>query len=210
MLMFATPDPSPQPRRSDAGYTLIEIMAVCALVGIVAAMAVPQTASMMGGYRVKGDAQGINNLVSLAKMRAASLYSRSRVYADLNARTYRLQTWNKTTNQWVTEGGTNTLATGVTFGVGAITIPPPNTQAAIGQSPLCKDNAGGDIANTACITFNSRGMPVTNVVPPAGGVTGNSALYITDGVTVYGTTITTTPLIKMWWSPNSNNKWVRQ
>jgi hypothetical protein len=53
-------------------------------------------------------------------------------------------------------------------------------------------------------------MPVDNSLPPAGGVIGNSALYITDGVTVYATTITTTPLIKMWWSPNSDNKWVRQ
>ncbi len=196
--------------RSDAGYTLIEIMAVCALVGIVAAMAVPSTVSSMAGFRLKGDAEGINNMVSLAKMRAASLYSRARVYADLNARTYRLQTWDKTNNVWTNEGGTNTLATGVNFGFGAITIAPPNTQAAIAQSPLCKDNGGADIANTACITFNSRGMPVTNVVPPAGAVTGNSGLYITDGVTVYGTTITTTPLIKMWWSPNSDNKWVRQ
>ena len=208
--MFAARGPSPRRRHSEGGYTLIEIMVVCALVGIVAAMAVPSTQSMMAGYRLKGDAQGINNLVALAKMRAASLYSRARVYADLNARTYQLQTWDKTNNQWVADGGTNTLAIGVNFGVGGITIPPANTQAAIGQSPQCTDNAGGAVANTACITFNSRGMPVDNSLPPAGGVIGNSALYITDGVTVYATTITTTPLIKMWWSPNSDNKWVRQ
>jgi prepilin-type N-terminal cleavage/methylation domain-containing protein len=197
-------------KRSDAGYTLIEIMAVCALVGIIAAIAVPSTTTTMAGYRLKGDAEGINNLTSLAKMRAASQYSRARVYADLNAGTYQLQTWDKTNSVWTTEGGVKTLATGVSFGVGAITVAPPNTQAAIGQSPACTDNAGADIGNTACITFNSRGMPVANSLPPAGGVTGNSALYITDGITVYGTTITTTPLIKMWWSPNSNNKWVRQ
>jgi prepilin-type N-terminal cleavage/methylation domain-containing protein len=208
--MFASPGQSQGSRRSDAGYTLIEIMVVCALVGIVAAMAVPSTQTMMGGYRLKGDAQGINNMVSLAKMRAASQYSRARVYADLNARTYQLQTWNKANNTWVNDGGVMTLATGVTFGFGVINIPPANTQAAIGQSPQCTDNAGGAVANTACISFNSRGMPVTNALPPGGGVTGNSGLYVTDGVTVYGTTITTTPLIKMWWSPNSNNKWVRQ
>src|SRR5205085_2338421 len=110
----------PRPR-SDAGYTLIEILVVCALVGIVAAMAVPSTTTMMAGYRLKGDAEGINNLIALAKMRAASQYSRARVYADLNARSYQLQTWDKTNAVWTTEGGTNTLATGVNFGVGAIT-----------------------------------------------------------------------------------------
>ena len=208
--MFKRVHRVPRPHRGEAGYTLIEIMVVCALVGIIAAMAVPSTTSMMAGNRLKGDAESINNLVSLAKSRAAAQYSRARVYADLNARTYQMQTWDKTNNVWTTEGGVNTLSTGVNFGVGAITIAPPNTQAAIGQSPVCTDNGGANIANTACVSFNSRGMPVTNVLPPGGGVTGNSGLYITDGVTVYGTTITTTPLIKLWWSPNSNNKWVRQ
>src|SRR5438477_12084337 len=85
--MSVRPNYVPRPR-SDAGYTLIEIMVVCALIGIVAAMAVPSTQSMMGGYRLKGDAESMNNMVSLAKMRGASLYSRARVYADLNARTY--------------------------------------------------------------------------------------------------------------------------
>ena len=208
--MFQPVDgPQPQ-KRSDAGYSLIEMMVVCAMVGIVAAMAVPSTRSMMGGYKLKGDAEGINNMTSLAKMRAASTYSRARVYADLNAGTYQLQTWNKTANTWTTEGGVKTLANGVSFGFGAIAAPPANTQAAIGQSPQCTDNVGGAIANTACITFNSRGMPVTNVLPPGGGVTGNSGLYITDGTAVYGTTITTTPLIKFWWSPNNNSGWVRQ
>ena len=196
--------------RSQAGFTLIDMLVVVAIIGLVSAIALPSTTSMMNGYKIKGNAQALNNLVGLAKMRAAAQFSRARVYADLNARTFRLQLWNKTTNQWVDDSGVMALADGVTFGFTGITQPPPNSQAAIGQSPVCTSDAGAAIGNTACITFNSRGMPVTNALPPAGAVTGNSGLYITDGSAVYGTTISMTPLIKSWWSPARDNAWVRQ
>jgi prepilin-type N-terminal cleavage/methylation domain-containing protein len=196
--------------RSQAGFTLIDILAVIAIISLVAAIALPSTTSMMSGYKLKGNAQAINHMVGLAKIRAAAQFSRARVYADLNARTFRLQVWNKTTNQWVNDGGTQRLADGVTFGFTGITQPPPTTQAAIAQSPVCTNDAGANIANTACITFNSRGMPVNNSLPPGGAVTGNSGLYVTDGSAVYGTTVSLTPLIKSWWSPARDNGWVRQ
>jgi prepilin-type N-terminal cleavage/methylation domain-containing protein len=197
-------------RRSDSGFTLIEILVVVALIGIIAGMVVPQTSSMLGGYKLKGNGEALNNMVSLAKIRAAAQLTRARVRVDLAARTFQLQLWNRTTNQWVTEGGISQLSDGVSFGFAGIGTPPPNTQAAIGQSPVCIDEAGGNIAGTACLTFNSRGMPVANSVPPAGGVIGNNAFYITDGQAVYATTVTTTPFIKFWWSRNGQNVWVRQ
>lgn len=200
----------PRSQPTDSGFTLIEVLVVCALIGIVAAMVVPQTTSMMAGYKLKGNAEALNNMVMLAKMRAGSKYSRARVRADLGARTFQLETWNKTTSQWEPDGGVMQLGEAVTFGFAGIGTPPPNTQAVIGQSGPCTDDLGANVANTACITFNSRGMPVQNVLPPAGTVISNSALYITDGAAVYGTTVTMTPFITFWWSRNASNQWVRQ
>lgn len=194
----------------DAGFSLIETLLVVGVMGIIAGMAIPSTTSMMRVHRLKGDAESVHNLVALAKMRAASQFSRARVFVDMNTNSYSLQRWDKTTSTWVTEGPVTRTSSGVTFGFGTVAAPPPNTQATIGQSPNCTDNVGAAVGNSACVTFSSRGMPVSNVLPPGGGVVGNSALYLTDGSSFYGTTVTTTPLIKFWWAGKANSTWVRQ
>jgi hypothetical protein len=107
-----------------------------------------------------------------------------------------LERWNKTTNVWSAEE-TVPLSQGVTFSFGSIASPPPNTQATITFSPACRvgiDAASAEIANTACIVFNSRGLPVNG----AGIQFGGHALYLTDGVSVAAATVTATPRIRRW------------
>jgi hypothetical protein len=185
------------------------------LIGIVAAIALPSAASSSRGFRMKGNAQSIANLVALAKMRAAAVYSRTRIRADLAGRSLRLEVWvpadpaDKTVGSWVPEGGEVQLSTGVDFGVADRTDPPANTQAALGQSPECTAGdalSGATVPDTACIVFNSRGIPVNADGDPMGG----NALYITDGTGVYGTTITATPLVRQWWANSSTGQWVKQ
>jgi Tfp pilus assembly protein FimT len=173
---------------------------VVALIGIIAAIAVPVTGSAVSGQKFKNDAQAVTNLVGLAKMRASASFTRARVRANLTDRTFVLEVWNKTTNAWETDGDSTILANGVTFGFGAIATAPPNTQTAIGFSPACKNGivaGSADIGNTSCIVFNSRGLPVDGGGQPFGG----HAFYLTDGVAVSGTTVTATPRIRRWWTP---------
>ena len=201
----------------ESGFSLVDILVALALVGIVTAMAIPMSESASRGLRVKGDAQAVANMVALAKMRAASRFTRTRIRADLNTNSYRLEIWtpatpaDRTVGAWVVDGGTVRLSQGVTFGFGVLDQPPPNTQAAIGQSPACTaaDSLLGDalVANTACIVFNSRGVPVDNTI--AGAPVGGNGLYITDGSAVYATTITATPLVRQWWSNAGAVAWVQ-
>ena len=201
--------------RAQAGFSLVDILVAIALIGMVTAMAVPMADSSARSFRMRGDAQSIANIVALAKMRAASRFSRTRIRADLGANSYRLEVWDKTAARWVTDGDDVLLSNGVRFGFGGLAQSPPNTQAVIGQSPRCLNQAtleddDGDgaelVDGTACIVFNSRGVPVDTAGNPMGG----NALYITDGSAVYATTITATPLVRQWWSNVTAAAWVRK
>jgi prepilin-type N-terminal cleavage/methylation domain-containing protein len=188
------------------GFSMMEMLLVTAVVGIVAVIALPMTGRTVGGLRLKGDAQGLSNSVALTKMRAASSFSRARLYADLGMNWYMVQVWDKVADAWVTEGSPVRMSGAVSFSTGGIGQPPPNTQVAIAQSDPCFDGEGNAIGGTACIVFNSRGIPVDG----DGSPTGRNALYISNGVGVYGVTITATPLVRLWWAPAGRAAWVQQ
>jgi hypothetical protein len=59
------------------------------------------------------------------------------------------------------------------------------------------------IANSSCVTFNSRGLPVN----AAGVLYARHALYMRSTIGVFATTVTSTPLIRFWSSPNGNAVW---
>ncbi|HEY9461881.1 MAG TPA: type II secretion system protein [Vicinamibacterales bacterium] len=201
--------------RSERGYTLIEMMMVVGIIGVIAATVIPITDMSIRGSRLRGDAQIIRNLVGVAKMRASAQFTRARVMANLGnpqanppvPGSFVLQVWNKPANgnpgAWVNDGGVNQLSPGVSFGFAELNAPPPNTQVNIMQSPTCTNTltVADPIANTACVTFNSRGLPVD----ANGTLYPRHALYITGDDGVWGTTITTTPLIRFWSSPHLAN-----
>lgn len=209
--MTARIDQSPR-TSSDAGFTAIEMLTTAAFVCVLAALATPLMGNLIGAYRLSGDAHGLSNSVAVAKMRAASLFSQTRVYVDLGAGTYRIETWIKTgTPGWVTDGlsaatspgesagfGQTTVSSGVTFGFGSVSAAPSNTQGTIGQAALCReDDNTTTIADTACIIFNSRGLPVDSTGQP----TGSDALYLNDGTAVFGVTVGATGMIRLWRTP---------
>jgi prepilin-type N-terminal cleavage/methylation domain-containing protein len=183
--------------RAAAGFTLIEVMITCAISVIVAAIAVPMMTNGLHNFRLSGDARSITNTVSLAKLRAASDFSKSRVFVDIPTQSFHLEVWSKTTNAWVTEGGSSYLSSASeSFSFGVVGTPPPNTQGAIGFTQ-CLTAAGVAVANTACVVFNSRGIPVIDAAGTTGAPTANQALYITDGTAVFGVTVAATGVIKL-------------
>jgi type II secretory pathway pseudopilin PulG len=187
---------------AENGYSMLEVLMVVGITTVLAAMAVPMTSQTLGNFRLSGDARSLTNAAMLAKLRAASDFTQSRLYVDLNARTYHVETLQKNPAAWIADGGTTTLSWNVRFAWAGVATPPPNSQAAIGQAPACVTAAGAQIANTACVLFNSRGIPVDPVVgqpaPVVGAPTAADALYVTDNSAVYGLTLSATGLIKLW------------
>ena len=186
-------------RKPVGGFSAVELLLVVAIVIIVAGMAIPKMMSMAQNLRTAGDARDLNGTILMAKMRAASDFAQARVHADLNAQTFWVEVEPSGSSTWTTEGGTQFLSTGVTFGFGSLTTPPSNTQPTLAQAPACPG-----ISNTACVVFNSRGIPVDSTNTP----TNNDALYVTDGTSVTGVTVLATGLTQVWRSDASTANWI--
>src|SRR5262245_11478804 len=134
-------------RWSDSGFSMLEMLVGVGILSVVSLAALPMTLRTSAEFRLRSDAQNLNHSVGLAKMRAATRYTRERVYVDLSTNSYYLQRLDRTTtpNSWVTDDDVTKLSTGITFSTGAASGPPPNTQGALGQSPACLDNNGNAI-----------------------------------------------------------------
>ena len=193
--------------RDSAGFSLPELIVVTAVIGIIVGMAVPMFGSIVGNLRLNNDARGVANAAAMAKMQAAANFSRSRLYADLTAKTYHIEI-KASGGNWVSQGTTYTLSGNDSFGYASVSAPPPNTQTTIGQAALCLDNqvVPQTIEHTACIMFNSRGIPIDSTQAP----TGASALYVTDGTAVIGLTASATGILKMWRTGATTTSWLAQ
>ena len=203
IVMFAR-----SPASTVHGFSALELLVVVALTGVIAAIAIPMTGNALGYYRLSGDARSVSNAIAVTKMRAAATFSRARLYVDLNGKSFHVETWQKTgTPAWVAEGGSNYLNSQNSFGFGSVGSAPPNTQDPIGQAPACLDSSSNPIGNTACIVFNSRGIPVDS----SGAPTTANAMYLNDGATVYGSTVSATGMIRLWQTLlRSTPTWVLQ
>ena len=192
-------------KQKNRGFSIIEVVITVVVAGILSAIAVPAGLSIVEKLRSGGDVRSLGSTVSLAKMRAAANFTNARVYTDLSTGAYRVEVWNKA-GSWDTEGGNQSLSSNVSFGFGSLGSPPPNTQASIAQAPACLDNSSGTIANTACIFFNSRGVPVDST----GSSVGSGALYITDPSSVHGVTVRATGVIQTWRTDVATANWKRR
>jgi len=205
------------------GFSVIELLIVLLILLVVAAMAIPGYTSMTRYLRIAGDTRDLNEMVAQAKMRAAQDFTHARVNANLAANTLQIEVWDKTLNSgagcWKTDGDSvnqctstsspvQSLSPGVSFGFATASAGAPNPQAVIAQAPACSmgvagGTAGTSIANSACIKFNSRGIPVAS----NGSPTANDALYVTDSNTVNGVTLITSGLIQVWTTSASTTAW---
>src|SRR5689334_20599106 len=114
-------------RPRERGFTVTQLMTVMAIIGTLSAIAIPMTGNTLSNFRLSGDARKLQNAVSLAKMRAASDFSKARLFADLSTNSFRIEIWRKTgAPGWVTEGGRTTMYSADAFGFGNVGAPPLN------------------------------------------------------------------------------------
>jgi len=222
-------------KKHQTGFSLFEMLLVIAISFVLTAIAVPEYLAAVRYLRITGDLRDLNGVTAQAKMRAASNFTRARVYADLTNNTYQMQVWNKTggaggTGCWVADVDSSTtciaftnapapsgagnlqFAPGDAYGFGNLTAGPTAGQTAISQAASCYPGAantpdgGSSMANTACIEFNSRGIPIDNTSAPVA----SGALYLTNGSVVVGVTASATGSIQTWQCPVGQTTWSAQ
>jgi prepilin-type N-terminal cleavage/methylation domain-containing protein len=195
------------PASTTHGFTALETLFVVALIGVTAAIAMPLSGNALGYYRLSGDARNVSNAISVTKMRAAATFGRARIYVDLSTKSYHVETQKNASSPWVADAGYNYLNSQDSFGYGVVDSAPSNTQTTIGQAPPCLDASNNPISNTACIMFNSRGIPIDT----SGSPTGSYALYLTDDTAVYGATLSATGMTRLWRTlPTVTPTWILQ
>lgn len=195
-------------RGGQGGFSLLELILAMGIAIIISAMALPKVMTMIQNLRTSGDASSLNSAILLAKMSAASDFARARVYVDLSANTFHVEVYTSGDTQWRTPGGTQSLSKNVTFGYGSLTSAPSGV-ASLTQAPACLEKdmlASNTYPNTACIMFNSRGIPVDNSMV----ATPNDAIYVTDGQSVTGVTVSATGLTKVWRTDASGANWIQR
>jgi type II secretory pathway pseudopilin PulG len=213
--------------KRQAGFSTLELLVVITMSAIITAIAVPAYVKTAAYLRAAGDIRSINGLTALAKMRAASDFTHARVFADLNGGTFQLEVWDKTGNGgagcWFADldvnracltyssgrpsGPVNTLAQGDTFGFGTLASGPTPGQPTPSQAGACLDNSNASLgANTACIVFNSRGIPIDATNSPVA----TGAFYLTNGAVVNVVTVSATGSMQTWSSPADTAYWYGQ
>jgi Tfp pilus assembly protein FimT len=191
-----------------AGFHLIELMAVVAIMMVAAAIAVPNLVTSLRSYRTASDARALSSQMALARLRAANRFTRARV--RLSGTAYVIETQSNPpapcdTATWVNEAtnaatgtigsataGANLLGSHVSFSTGGLSTAAPPLTGAPAQPA------------SNSVFFNSQGIPVDC----NGNTVAGYAVYMTNAAgDVYAASVFPSGKVSAW--KYTNGRWTQ-
>ena len=147
--------PTARRRVSEAGFSLVELSVILAVLGVIAALAIPSFRSIMPRVRLDNNALLLVNEINLMRREAIAKSTDFRVVFDPGSETYSLQRRDSVTGVW----------------------------AVIGASRLSGTDLEGVTGFSAPVTLVAQAGGAVNVPPVVGGSVnfGYITLQIPDG-----------------------------
>jgi prepilin-type N-terminal cleavage/methylation domain-containing protein len=145
-------------RRGTAGYSLIEILVVVALVAVLAGMVAPAVTAAMDRYELISASQQVVSTIRAARIQAVARNSRVRTrvvqVAPPAPDEYQNELWDGAA--WVALSGVNELADDLSFG-GSVNIQFETNGRMIG-APVSITVSNGDAAQDRTISVSTSGQ----------------------------------------------------
>jgi prepilin-type N-terminal cleavage/methylation domain-containing protein len=178
--------------KKNTGFSMLELLIVIAIIGVIAAFALPSAINFVKAYKLHADASAIASQLNVTRFRATSQYTPYRLHVTAASGLFRMDRLGTDYTSSYTE-----ISLGLSQGDSFLTSCPVSVKP--GTIPSSFSTASTDIY------FNTRGLPVDSSKTP----TDNNVIYLKNQNNLYDAiTVSLGGRITVWGYSTTTSTWV--
>jgi prepilin-type N-terminal cleavage/methylation domain-containing protein len=179
--------------KKNTGFSMLELLIVIAIIGIIAAFALPSAINFVKAYKLHADASAIASQLNVTRFRATSQYTPYRLHVTPASGIYRM---DRLSTDYTSSSFTE-MSFGLSQGNSFLTSCP------VSAKPGTLDSSFSGASTD--IYFNTRGLPVDSSKTP----TNNNVIYLKNQNNLYDAiTVSLGGRITVWGYSTGTSSWV--